>query len=112
LGRQDRTCTAEGAAQEKFWAAREQFCKTLAAEKPDALSKKMRKEMAKVVPEIADTPTTTHKEINRLRGKFQKEAIAELHRALRGKLPTTKKPLNPRQKRSEAQRRRPGSRRT
>ena len=45
-----RTCTAEGAAQEKFWAAREQFCKTLAAEKPDALSKKMRKEMAKVVP--------------------------------------------------------------
>lgn len=66
----------------------------------------MRKEMAKVVPEIADTPTTTHKEINRLRGKFPKEAIAELHRELRGKLPTTKKPLNPRQKRSEAQRRR------
>ena len=52
------------------------------AERPDALNKAARAEMAIHLPEIAETRTATHEAIDRLRGKFPDEAVTALHREL------------------------------
>ncbi len=75
-------CLRPWLAEGRLYAARNQFREMHDAERPDALSKAARAEMASHLPEIAATRTPTHKAIDRLRGKFPDEAVTALHREL------------------------------
>jgi hypothetical protein len=49
---------------------------------PDALSKEMRAAFASIIPDIAKSRTTTHKQISRMRGRFPDDVVAALHKEL------------------------------